>query len=431
MSRTNENNSEPRMPDSIALGELAIAASRVGFPMTIFYRYFPADVLGALWQFHLRGVGPKRVQHVGRERDVRQLEAREEHLKLVLVSRPRLYQTVAWAAVLRTSTTARPAIFCKFPDCAPDEDPAVTLVLHGRQDESDKVANYLGAHGLLDHEQLQFSDRVVFDQVVDRAVESTLQRRRDRQAVRGLLAGEFVLRSISRPPDAVQCSRDAFSEYRRVYDLLQSPVVRATEEHFDPLARDMVNRANAYLMLRQTSVQPDVRVARNDDSGGNNKRKDLPEQECKITRRELTDLGNTKGLTVRRLIKFLLDEENGLDTFCGLAAARQSRKYESWPSRDPKSLARLLTPWSQKQVRDHFHRLYQLNLITAKRAGGNKPWQYAIPETLVDGDSVFRRLPRPETLFAGDFPPSPHTTAPDAGNCPTAGGLPNSEGRPK
>lgn len=415
MSLTNSNDSNSQMPDSIALGELAIAASRIGFPMTIFYRYFPADVSGGLWQFYLRHLGPESVHCVGRERDVKQLETGKKDVQLVLIVQPRLYRAVAWALILRASRTeARPAIFCKFPGCDPDEDPAVTLVLHGRQGESEKVADYLAARSLLDREEQpkQFSGPVVFDQVVERALDQSLQHRRDRKAVRSLIAGEIALNATSRPPGATQCARVSVDAYRRVYGLLQRPVVRAMDEPFDPLARDMVNRANAYLLFRQASTQQDERHARDDPSDANDKSDDRPEQERKITRRELTDLGNTKGKTVRGLMEFLLDLKEGLDIFCHLGVTSPHRKDESWPSRDPESLARLLIPWSQKQVRDHFHRLYQQDLITAKRAGANKPWQYDVPETLVDGHSAFRRLPRPESLFSGDSSLVPQAPAP-------------------
>ena len=422
------------IPDSIALGELAIAACAAGCPMTIVYRYFAADVLSALWRFHLRHVGPQKVHHVGREHDVRQLETGAENFQLVLVSRPRLYSAVAWAVLLRVGFPgARPAIFCQFPDCDPDEDPAVTLVLHGRGEESEKVSDYLRAHDCSDGEQrsFQFSGPMVVDPVVERAIENSLQRRRDRQVVRNLIAGECVLRSSSSPRGATESFQGSIEPYRRVYELLQRPVVRATDEPFDPLTRDMVNRANAYLMFQRTSMQKNPRRARLDGSDRNSDGGDRTQRERRITRRELADLGNTKGRTVRRLIECLLGRDDGYRVFRGLGGPNASRKHESWPSRDPKELAKLLIPWSEKQVRDHFHRLYQLNLITAERAGANKPWQYDVPETLVDGDSVFRRLPRPETLSAGDFPPSPHTTAPDSGNCPTAGQLPERVGRPK
>jgi hypothetical protein len=126
-----------------------------------------------------------------------------------------------------------------------------------------------------------------------------------------------------------------------------------------------------------------------------------------------------------RMLSLPRGDLHGMWPKIGLGVLATHRKeHESWPSRDPEELAKLLIPWSEKQVRDNFHRLYQLNLITAKRARANKTWQYYVPETLIDGVSAFRQLPTPEAPLTGDFPSAPHTTAPGAAtarpptNCP-------------
>lgn len=403
MSSTDAGSIQPDMPDSIALGELAIAASAIGSPITIFYRYFSADVLSAVWRFYLRLVGPQRVHHVGRESDVRQLRMGTEGFRLVLVSRPRLYSAVAWAVLLETnSPSAKPAIFCPFPDGDPDEDPAISLVLHGRREESDRVFDYLRARDQLDHKEqpFQYSERVALDDAIKNAVEQSLQRRRDRQVVYNLIAGEDALRSLSIKGGTEQSLYHSIESYRRVHALLQSPVVRAADEPFDPLARDMVNRANTYLKFRKDTTPLDPRLARLDGAAGNNTSSPGADRAQRITRRELADLGNTRGKTVIRLIQYLLGHQGGCNIFYHLAASKDGCAPGDWPTKVPGELAKMLETWSEKQVRTHFHRLFTLNLITAEKTADNGRWQYDVPETLVDGYSPFNSLPKPEDLFA-------------------------------
>jgi len=160
----------------------------------------------------------------------------------------------------------------------------------------------------------------------------------------------------------------------------------------------MVNRANVYLHLRRESTSRPARLI----SPGEG-RTDVEEADGdrRITRRELANLGNTRGRTVLALISQLLTRDDGSRMFWGLGVVDNAcRRLDEWPSREPRVLAKMLTAWSEKQVRNHFHRLYEMELITARQDSANRPWQYEVPETIVDSEAAFRRLPKPEDLQA-------------------------------
>ena len=200
MSSFANNQPSPAKPDSVAIGELAIAASAAGYPMTVMYRYFGADVLGALWHRHLQDVGPNRGLHVRCERHLRQIETLVEQLDLILVSRPRLYMPVVWTVLLRAQgTLARPAIFCQFADRDPDDDPGATVVIHGRHGEPEKISHYLAKHrsSALRPLASRIIESVSFDPIMLDMVHASLPRQRDRNIVRSLLAGECILRSAA------------------------------------------------------------------------------------------------------------------------------------------------------------------------------------------------------------------------------------------
>jgi hypothetical protein len=160
-------------------------------------------------------------------------------------------------------------------------------------------------------------------------------------------------------------------------------------EHF---AR--ASRANAYLQFRAKVVAKRQLVradAQTDINGGNS-----PHE---ITRRELLDLGTTNGETVTNLVVALLAEgPDGLTSFKKLGTSRSVGSEDVWRRADPKELAKLLRPWSAKQIRDHFHALVAEGLITGHRVAANQPWRYILPEVMCDRESPFAFLPKPDTL---------------------------------
>ncbi|HEX9597627.1 MAG TPA: hypothetical protein VF982_12155, partial [Anaerolineales bacterium] len=65
------------------------------------------------------------------------------------------------------------------------------------------------------------------------------------------------------------------------------------DEFFDPLVLAMVRRANVYLVMKANAQE--MKKARADAVA------DQGQELCTITRREIADLGNTRGKTVKSL----------------------------------------------------------------------------------------------------------------------------------
>ncbi len=214
---------------------------------------------------------------------------------------------------------------------------------------------------------------------------------RDRQILKGLLAGAALVQK------GLENGTDLLAElevYRAVYNALKSPATQPVDEAFDPLTLAMVRRANVFLAMKAKSEEP--KVARADAGIG-------PDQEPRtITRREIADLGNIRGETVKRLVEFLLQQgAEGLKKFCTIGTNRAIEKMEGWPLQDVQQLVRLLLPWGPKQVRTRFAHLQAQGLITAERAAANQPWIYRLPEALSSTNSPFRSLPKPDDLERG------------------------------
>src|SRR5581483_10591163 len=183
-------------------------------------------------------------------------------------------------------------------------------------------------------------------------------------------------------------------DYRVVYKALQSTTTQPAGESFDPLVLAMVNRANAYLLMK--AQEKEKKLARADAPVG------AVEDERTITRREIADLGNTRGKTVERLLHFLLQQgPEGVRIFCSIGTTRVIKEQDGLPSREYRELAKLLLTWGPKQTRTRFAFLHSKGLITAEREAANQPWVYELPEALANATSPFRSLPEPEELERG------------------------------
>lgn len=189
-------------------------------------------------------------------------------------------------------------------------------------------------------------------------------------------------------------------DYELVRNLLCSITTETTSAAQDPLAVDMINRANVYLSTRFGQGQNILteaeleRLDYLDKYGGNPARREL------ITRRELTDLGNVRSATVIGLVEQLQRSGRGRGVFLRMGIAGPPVSHRVWRESSARELARRLRPWSEKQVRVHFDRLRRDGLITAERDTANGPWRFAVPEGIADGFSPFADLPTAEQLAA-------------------------------
>jgi hypothetical protein len=189
-------------------------------------------------------------------------------------------------------------------------------------------------------------------------------------------------------------------DYELVRNVLRSLTADTSSTVQDPLAADMINRANVYLSARfghgqNTLTEAELeRLEYLDKYGGNPARREL------ITRRELADLGNVRSAIVIGLIEQLQRFGRGRDAFLrmGIVGAQVSDRV--WKRSSARELARRLRPWWVKQVRGHFDRLRQEGLVTAERDTTNGPWRYEVPEELSDAPSPFSELPTAHELAA-------------------------------
>lgn len=414
----------PPPPDILRLCLWAVAAGRAGHALHLAFQDYPAPPLAALFQHCARWAGPDRVRAVYGLQDFRRLAgalAGPAAPSLVLLYDPRLAVRVAWLlAMARDDTAGRvrpcPALFSVQAARFAGDDPGATLVLYGHPAKVQALTGWLqpGAEPPAPVPAVT-PDAVTLDPRIESLLRPAdgegpdgLRRYRDRRILRGMLVGAAALRC----PGATVLEV-TLEDYAAVYGPVRGATLRPGDDPFDPLALAMVARANAYLAMQRDGAEA-IRLARPDQTGVG---PDSAEGRG-ITRRELLDLGNTRGRTVGKLVERLrARHDDGYRTFLGLGAVRKLPAQGPWPSDDPAVLAGLLLPWTEKQVRDHFHRLFLDGLITARPRSLNQPWVYLLPEALAGPHSPFRALPSPDELASR--PVSEHGGAgrPTAG-CP-------------
>lgn len=197
---------------------------------------------------------------------------------------------------------------------------------------------------------------------------------RDWQVVERLTIGAMLFgQSQNREGDV--SSPSVSDVYETVRLTLQHSSIQSVEASYDPLTLFMVQRANVY---SASCCGDPLRTT----------------QSRHVTRREIAELGNTRGRIVQELIEALLASDVGFEKFKTLGTSRKLDDRLEWPTRDTKTLADLLLGWSPKQVRTHFERLLAQGIITGFRSSNNQPWVYALPESLADAASPFRSLPK-------------------------------------
>jgi hypothetical protein len=229
---------------------------------------------------------------------------------------------------------------------------------------------------------------------------SDIRRLRERELLRSLVVGAAVLRLLGHQAGDAPHVDDlmlTLDDYEHVRRLLQSPAVTPADETCDPLAKDMVDRANVFLQARygEPNAQDNpfnIDGAASPPGGGANR--DL------ITRREIADLGNTQSRMVRQLVDFVRRRNDGYERFQRMGLVRRAPDREHWRNMETTAMVNYLRPWTAKQVRSHFDQLRRAHLITAERETANGPWRYALPEELQDRQHSFRHLPTAAELAA-------------------------------
>ncbi len=270
----------PRKPASVALGELALAAGMAGQSVTLCFHDFPAPLLCEFWKYYARSLGANEVYHIRSQADIKKLSDRVGELRLVLVHAPRLHNPAAWAVQMAMSAgaagTSRPAMFSRFLPDDLDEDPGATLVLRPNPQEHAAIMQWLMAeeHAAPDLAEIDASMSFVPDPAVGSILspgrntrEQGLQRLRDRHILQGLLIGACVLRTARQGSPANGSLTMTLDDFRSVRRLLQTQIVCSADEPFDPLAVEMVNRANVYLSVKYGPDGPENNPFYADDCG--------------------------------------------------------------------------------------------------------------------------------------------------------------------
>ena len=387
-------------PDSVALGELAIAAGLVGESITI-ASDFPANTLCQVWKYHMHVLGADNVIHVRAKKDIKGLEQGVTGIRAVFVYSPRWYQDVAWSIQLSgsDSMSPRPAVFCGFQHEDHDADPGLTLALASDEREIAAVRTWVSDESERRVMEVQAPTSVSYDPRVAVALYPSTSDRHgigygELRIAGALVEGAALLRSAAEQTDGDLQTR--LGDYGFIRGLLCSTVVRPNRELCEPLALDMIKRANVYLSVKLGSDRRNpFRVE--DDDGYRLSRSSSLKRDA-ITRLELADLGNVNSRLVTTLIEYLQRAEAGYPSYLQMGCVGEPIPERTWKRLTARNLARGLKGWSVKQVRTHFDRLLQRGLVTAERERANGPLLYRTPEELENAGSPFSRLPTVRSL---------------------------------
>ena len=390
----------PPKPTSIALSELAIVAGMAGRNVTLSFDGFPAPTLCQLWKYCIRYAPPETVRNIYTQADVRKLAKGIDQVRLVLLHTPRLCSQVSWTIQMSISAVEggapQSALFYDGGSRDAEDDPGATLVLRSDEREQAAVAQWL-LIAENEHPNWSAIPAALNIQSEPALAAGLMERRlsaagvanlRNQEVLDALLAGAALIRSLdapSFPPDLTINLVD----YDLVRRLLQTHLVAGADEAFDPLAADMVSRANVYMNVKYGAGSDNPFVA--DYSAADHGER--PGREL-VTRREVSDLGNPRSRMVRRLIAYLQRQPDGYDRFRQMGLVRRPREREAWQRAEANDLIVHLRPRSAKQLRTHFERLRRLGMITAEREHGNGPWRYTLPEDLAARSNAYRNLPR-------------------------------------
>jgi hypothetical protein len=413
MTRLSASIPLPPKPNAVSLCELAIAAGTAGQSVAIHFQDFPAHITCQLWRYSMNFAGPGEVCHVRNQSDIRKLPEACGNAKLALVHAEKLRTAVSWAVEMAsladTEANSRPAIFSVSSPGSGEDDPGVALTLRANPVELGAVAPWfsLGQIPTVPNWQVIGDDLSIVPVPALAPVlsprpgdEQGIRRLREQDLLRCLVVGSAVLRSLAYGAEqaaAVEELTLMTDDYEQVRRLLQSPLVASADETCDPLAQDMVNRANVFLQAKYAEPNAQDNPFNFDGADsppGSGANRDL------ITRREVADLGNLHSRLIRQLVEFVRRRNDGYERFQRMGLVRRPPPQDRWQSMDAVALVNDLRPWTAKQVRTHFDQLRRIGMITAERETANGPWRYALPEEIQGRRGAYRRLPTAAELIA-------------------------------
>jgi hypothetical protein len=413
MTRINAAIPLPPKPSTVSLCELAIAAGTTGRSVAVHFQDFPAHIICQLWRYSVDFAGQGEVSHVRTQGDIRKLPKACGSTKLVLVHSEKLLTATSWAIELcslaDTEANSRPAIFCVSSPGSGENEPGVALALRANPAEVSAVGRWfsLGQIPTVPSWQAIGQDMAVTPVPALTPVlspmpesESDVRHLRAQVLLRCLVVGAAVLRSIgpgAEQSTAIEELTLTTDDYEQVRRLLQSPSAAPADEACDPLAKDMVNRANVFLRVKYAEPYAQdnpFNIDGADSPPGNGANREL------VTRREIADLGNVHSRLVRQLVEFVRRRNDGHERFQRMGLVRRPPPPDRWQNVDTATLVNCLRAWTAKQVRTHFDRLRRHGMISAERETANGPWRYALPEEIQGRRGHYRCLPTVAELMA-------------------------------
>ena len=408
-----EPNDADRSFDLMVLLLLGCLGGLVGQPVGFIFRDFTPDVVSGIWARVARWFKPDQVTEVWTQVDVQRLRSRLHEVRVIFVFQSRksaqLANVLAWMIEQRRSCgIPLPAVMVIYDDSV-EENPGATILVSAKPEFSRAVGCWLHrtvnepwpwsivaapiavpeTHDLLDAIQ----EAATKDNIPLALAELRL--------LAGILNGQLTRQIIETGGKPV--TADA-ATYEQILRHLSHPLLRQAAEPVDDLTRVMLRRANAYLSARAgVSVSRSVPVgARSSDASTNDARpKKSDSQPATITMVELVNLGNSRSKEFAMVLSALEKDNKALQDI-GIALSEMTTAItvntRSPPARLNPSTVNLkrTTTWSFKQVRTRFERLRKGQLIEARRRADNGPYEYVLPDELLNDCSQFIKLPTVE-----------------------------------
>lgn len=403
------HDSQVAKPDTIAVGELAIAAGLAGRPVAVCFTESSAALDADLWQYFAQFAGSSRVWHVYSQADVRGLRKSFSSQRLVVVHDPRLFERVSWVIKTQESTTsARPVLFSRSVPASADDSPLPLLVLRNSADESSDLSRWI-IEGYPERTSLPLALPQIFITLHPDLLDLTMpghslnspnpENLRDCQLLTALLFGARLMRHVEQSHHSSESSACGPHEYENVRRLLQSPILSHTTDSVDPLAVDMVNRANVFLELKQDAEFVHTHPSLSNFGDPVHRQRGSRTGHELVNRREVADLGNVRSRLIRDVIGYLRELPEGFEKYTRMGLIRKSPSPKQFAETALPKLTSILRSWSLKQVRTQFDSLRKSGLISGEREAANGPWQYCLPEELEVSSSPFCNLPPVNELF--------------------------------
>jgi len=254
MTQRGNHSHDIRNPDSISLGELALAAGIARRPVTVCFAESNGIVARELWSYFGQLLGAASVLRIHSRGDTNKLSKNFGYWRLLIVHAPQLLNEIAWKVSIHGRENAtRPSIFVRgVPDNVEDL-PMPVLALRSNSEETSAIVQWLLAGCPSRAVLLNPPDEIAFDPgllsvLTPISLPNGLgpESLGDCKLLAALLAGTRLIRGI----DSTVPPTHARQQYEQVRRLFNSAILASQAAPISQLAVDMVRRANVFLRLK-------------------------------------------------------------------------------------------------------------------------------------------------------------------------------------